>query len=78
MSSFKFVDGVNMFNSDDELVRIIQNYSPDIMVVGSDWRNKPVIGSEYAKQLIFFDRIEDLSTTNTLNKYLSSIRENNI
>jgi D-beta-D-heptose 7-phosphate kinase/D-beta-D-heptose 1-phosphate adenosyltransferase len=78
MSSFKFVDDVNIFNSDDELVRIIRDYSPDIMVVGSDWRDKPVIGSEYAKQLIFFDRIEELSTTNTLNKYLSSIRENNI
>ena len=78
MSSFKFVDGVSIFNSDSELIRIIADYAPDIMVVGSDWRDKPVIGSEHAKQLIFFDRIEDLSTTNTLNRYLSSIRENNI
>ena len=33
------------------------------MVVGSDYKNKRVIGSEYAKQLLFFDRIDEYSST---------------
>jgi bifunctional ADP-heptose synthase (sugar kinase/adenylyltransferase) len=33
------------------------------MVVGSDYQNKEVIGSEHAKQLLFFDRVDGYSTT---------------
>jgi bifunctional ADP-heptose synthase (sugar kinase/adenylyltransferase) len=38
------------------------------MVIGSDWKNKEVVGDRYAKKLLFFDRIGDYSTTNILNK----------
>ena len=57
------VDGVEIFDSDDELISLIKSLQPDIMVVGSDYRDKSVIGSEHAKQLIFFSRIEGYSTS---------------
>ncbi len=57
------VDGVEIFDSDDELISLIKSLQPDIMVVGSDYRDKRVIGSEHAKQLIFFNRIEGYSTS---------------
>ena len=38
------------------------------MVVGSDWKDKPVIGSQYAKELKFFDRIDGHSTTETIQR----------
>ena len=39
---------------------------PDVMVVGSDWKGKSVIGSYWAADLKFFDRIEDYATTKTI------------
>jgi bifunctional ADP-heptose synthase (sugar kinase/adenylyltransferase) len=33
------------------------------MIVGSDYKDKPVIGSQYAKQLMFFEKINGYSTT---------------
>ena len=42
---------------------MIRSFKPDIMVVGSDYLNRKVIGSEYAKQLRFFKRIDGYSTT---------------
>ena len=33
------------------------------MVVGSDWKDKSVIGSYYAAELQFFDRIDEYSST---------------
>jgi len=42
---------------------LIKGFNPDIMIVGSDWKNKPVIGSQFAKRLIFFDRINEYSST---------------
>ena len=62
----KPVDQVEMFSSDEELEQLIKGFNPDIMIVGSDWKNKPVIGSQYAKRLIFFDRISDYATTKTI------------
>jgi D-beta-D-heptose 7-phosphate kinase/D-beta-D-heptose 1-phosphate adenosyltransferase len=71
MKSIKYVDEVSVFDSDDELKSIIKQYSPDIMIVGSDWKNKIVIGSEYTKKLIFFDRISDVSTTKTIQDFIN-------
>jgi len=62
----KPVDQVEMFSSDRELEELIKGFNPDIMIVGSDWKGKPVIGSQYAKRLMFFDRIGDYATTKTI------------
>ena len=43
-------------------------YLPDCMVVGSDWMGKQVIGGDYAKELIYFNRVGDYSTSNILSK----------
>ena len=64
----KGVDEVSIFDSDEELINTIRNYQPDIMIVGSDYKNKRVIGSEYAKKLIFFNRIEEYSSTKVIEK----------
>ena len=61
--NLKSVDEVFQFNSDQELEKLVKSVKPDIMVVGSDWKDKSVIGSYYATKLIFFDRIDEYSTT---------------
>jgi len=63
LNMLKPVDQVEMFSSDEELEQLIKGFNPDIMVVGSDWKNKTVIGSCHASQLIFFDRLDEYSTT---------------
>ena len=68
LESIKFIDQVFIFDSAKELEEMIKTISPDIMVIGSDWRGKPVIGEEYTKELLFFDRIGDYSTTKILEK----------
>ena len=61
--NLKSVNEVFQFNSDEELEKMVKSVKPDIMVVGSDWKDKSVIGSYYATKLIFFDRIDEYSTT---------------
>ena len=63
----KHIDEVIIFNTQQELECLIKRFSP-IMVIGSDWKGKDVIGSEYATELCFFDRIEGYSTTDTLRR----------
>lgn len=66
LQQLKSVSDVFVFDSDEELEDLIKNIQPDIMVVGSDWEGKKVIGSQYAKELKFFQRDERYSTTKIL------------
>ena len=66
--SIKYIDEVWCFNSTEELRDVIKINKPDIMVIGSDWKGKGVIGQEYTKELRFFDRVGDYSTTNILER----------
>ena len=66
LENLKSVDKVLFSDSDLELESIINFIQPDLMVVGSDWKGKSVIGSMYAAELIFFDRIGDYATTKTV------------
>jgi len=63
LQNLKHIGEVKIFNSDEELEELVKYYKPDIMIVGSDWKHKPVIGSQYAKELKFFDRIDEYSST---------------
>ena len=64
--NLKAVDEVEVFSSDEELEMLIKQIKPAIMVIGSDWRNKTIIGSQYAERLKFFERIDDYSSTKTI------------
>jgi rfaE bifunctional protein nucleotidyltransferase chain/domain len=66
LRSINGVTTVVTFDTDDELIRQIKLFEPDIFVIGSDYRDKPIIGSEYVKEIRYFDRIEGFSTTKIL------------
>ena len=66
LESIKFIDQVFIFDSAKELEEMVKTISPDIMVIGSDWRGKKVIGQQYTKKLKFFNRVIGYSTTNIL------------
>jgi rfaE bifunctional protein nucleotidyltransferase chain/domain len=71
LQNLKAVDYVVVFDSDEELERCIKTVKPDIMVVGSDWKGKSVIGSMYSAELRFFDRIEEYATTKTIQSIIN-------
>jgi D-beta-D-heptose 7-phosphate kinase/D-beta-D-heptose 1-phosphate adenosyltransferase len=66
LKSLRFVDDVVGFGSEEELINQIKEYQPDVMVIGSDYKDKRIIGIEYVKEVSFFDRIPNVSTTSIL------------
>lgn len=71
LQSLRWVDDVYIFNSAEELENIIKNYSPDIMVKGSDYSNKPIVGSQYCKEIRFFKLKDGYSTTKTIQRIIN-------
>jgi len=66
LKALRYVDEVYVFDSTLELENLVERINPDIMIVGSDWRGKKVIGKQYAKELRFFEKIDGYSTTQIL------------
>lgn len=66
LSSLGVVDVVFSFETDKELETILKCLKPDIMMVGEEYKNKNVIGSEFAKVLKYFRRLDGYSTTKIL------------
>jgi rfaE bifunctional protein nucleotidyltransferase chain/domain len=65
LKNIKAVNDVWFFNGDQDLIDKIKMYSPDVMVKGSDYEGKSVIGKEFVPKIMYYDRTEH-STTKTI------------
>ena len=68
LESLIYVDEVIIFNTAEELEGRVEAIRPKFIVIGSDYKNKIVVGKQHAKEGVkFFERIGEYSTTNILN-----------
>jgi rfaE bifunctional protein nucleotidyltransferase chain/domain len=67
LSELRFVKKVFIFDTDYQLRTLIKRLKIDILVIGSDYKDKTIIGAENAKRIIFFERTEH-STTKVIEK----------
>jgi rfaE bifunctional protein nucleotidyltransferase chain/domain len=63
LSNLKAVDEVRLFDTNEDLIEILLDYEPDIIVKGNDHQKTSVISMKYCDEVIFYDRIEGYSTT---------------
>lgn len=67
LSNLKAVDLVEFFDSTEELIELMKLYQPAVYVKGSDWKHdKQSTAEQYCKQVIYYDRVGDYSTTKTI------------
>jgi rfaE bifunctional protein nucleotidyltransferase chain/domain len=67
LEAIEYIDEVVVFDSENDLVELVRGYRPDYLVVGSDYKDKKVVGREYAKEVKFFERIEGYSSSKYIN-----------
>lgn len=63
MNSIKYVNSSVSFSTDEELCDRIKEWNADIIIVGNEYKDKKVIGSNLVKEVIFFDKIDGYSST---------------
>jgi len=66
LESIKYIDEIFVFDTNSELDTQVLSSDAEIIVVGSDYKNKKVIGSRHVQKIVFFDRIKGYSTTKIL------------
>ena len=67
LRSIKYVDMIHSFGTDEELSNIIKDYLPRYMLIGDDYKDKKIIGSEWVKEVIYVPRYQGLSSSNIIN-----------
>jgi D-beta-D-heptose 7-phosphate kinase / D-beta-D-heptose 1-phosphate adenosyltransferase len=71
LASLEMVDYIVIFNEDTPL-NLIKLLNPDILVKGSDYEGKKVVGENVVKELKLIKFIDGKSTTNTIAKIKKS------
>jgi D-beta-D-heptose 7-phosphate kinase/D-beta-D-heptose 1-phosphate adenosyltransferase len=69
LENLRAVDQVIIFNSSEELIDIIRSCS--IMVKGSDYKGKSVIGVANCEQVIYFERLDEYSSTKKIQSIIN-------
>lgn len=69
LQALRWVDRVYIFDSDAELVSYISDC--DLMVKGSDYRGKPIVGQDQCPEIVFFERLEDYSSSKKIEDIIS-------
>ncbi len=67
LRAIKYIDEVYAFHSDDMLRNLIEVQLPKFMVIGDDYKEKEIIGSEYIENIIYVPRYGGLSSSNIIN-----------
>lgn len=62
------VNEVQFFDSKEQLIDIMKSFKPDLYVKGSDWQGKSIEATNYCNQVIFYNRVNNYSTTNTIRR----------
>jgi len=69
LEAIRWVDRVYVFDSDAELISHISDC--DLMVKGSDYRGKPIVGQDACPEIVFFERLEDYSSSKKIEDIIS-------
>ncbi len=57
------VDEVVTYSTEDDLVELLMSLSPDVRIIGSDWRGKEFTGHELPIRVVFNTRDHGYSTS---------------
>ncbi len=70
LSAFYMIDYITLFDEDTpyELIKEIQ---PDILVKGSDWEKKDIVGSDIVRDVRTIPFVEGVSTSEIIKKFQS-------
>ena len=68
LEALEIVNDVYIFDTSDELRKLVDLNEIDFMVVGDEYRDKKVIGEENSKYGTLYFKVDERSTTNIIDK----------
>ena len=63
LMSIKYIDDVYMYNDEDELLKLIKFWKPDVRILGEDYIGRNFTGDDLVIDIIYTSRSHGWSTT---------------
>ena len=63
LMSIKYIDDVYMYNDEDELLKLIKFFKPDVRILGEDYIGQSFTGDDLPIDIIYTSRSHGWSTT---------------
>jgi glycerol-3-phosphate cytidylyltransferase len=63
LNSIRWVDDIIIYNTEAELVRLLNTLRPDVRIIGADWKGKQYTGFDLPIRVIFNTRDHGYSTS---------------
>jgi glycerol-3-phosphate cytidylyltransferase len=64
VKAIKWVDEIQLYDTEEELYEMLQKIKPDIRIVGADWEGKKFTGHDLDIKIYFNSRNHSWSTSN--------------
>jgi glycerol-3-phosphate cytidylyltransferase len=59
----RYVDSIEVYETEDDLYRLLSDLQPDVRILGSDWKNKQFTGHDLDIPIYFNNRDHDYSSS---------------
>lgn len=69
--SSRWVDRVEIFDTEEELAEMIRDFEPDVMVKGAHYKGTEIVGSEHCKKIDFVEINDKYSTTKLIQRIIN-------
>jgi len=63
LMSIRYIDDVYIYQTEDELLKLIEFFKPDVRILGEDYIGQPFTGDHLDIKVIYTTRSHDWSTT---------------
>lgn len=63
LMAIRYIDEVYIYQTEEELLNLIQFFKPDVRILGEDYIGKPFTGDHLDIRIIYTTRAHDWSTT---------------
>ena len=63
LGAVKYVDEIIVYETENDLRKLIFELDPDVRILGSDWKGKPFTGYNLPIKIYFHERKHDYSTS---------------
>jgi len=63
LSSLKYVDQIELYKTEEDLLLLLKKINPDIRILGSDYKGKRFTGMELNLEIYYHERNHSWSTT---------------
>ena len=70
IAACRYVDKVLVYNSEDELEKLLISSAIDIRFLGYDYKTKPITGADLGIQIYYIDRSHGYSTSTVLKRII--------